>query len=211
MIYATLRGAGESYGDSNMCAGVVRDLNAREIAYRAEIRPIGTLTIGESEAHGRAALRSLDAEGEPWVGVAFSLGAYILGNHVMLDRPKNCKGVVLLADPLRHRSQCSNAGVSRGSWGLAGERWISGVPLHTFAIPDDPITACPGDNGLRQISDLITKRNQGIPGRWWDAWGTIEQAKKYLVDGRHVAYTGRMPGSTKTYIQAASEAVRAIR
>lgn len=206
-----VRGTGESLDDAQMLGGVTRGLdNVSDLKYRAEIRPIGMLRLPESEALGRAELRAEDAKGEPWVVVGFSLGAYIAGNYAMLDKPKNLKGVVLLADPLRHRGQCSNGGVSKNNWGLAGERWISapGLTVFSYAIPDDPITSCPGDNGLRQISDVVTGRNQGVPGRWWDAWGTIGQAKKYITDGRHVAYNERMPGSRETYIQAAAKAVR---
>ena len=209
MRIVTVRGAGEQRGGANMLSGVVRGLaDVVELDYPAEIAPIGTRSLAQSEVIGRAALRAIDALGQPWVAPAFSLGALTLGNFVVLDKPRNLRGVVLLADPLRHRNQVAHGGVVRTNFGLGGERFISGVEVHSFAIPDDPITSCPGDNGLRTIADLITGRRQPTPARWWDAWGTIEQAKKYLVGGRHTAYASeRMPGDSRTYVQAARDAL----
>lgn len=202
------RGAGEQAGPAQMLAGVTRGIEAIDLDYPAQIRPIGALTLAESVTRGRAALRAIDGLGQPWTLSGFSLGAYLAGEYVMLDKPKNLRGVVLLADPLRHRNQVAHGGVARTSFGLGGERFISGAQVHSFAIPDDPITSCPGDNGLRTIADLITGRRQPTPARWWDAWGTIEQAKRYLVGGRHTAYgSERMPGDSRTYVQAARDAL----
>lgn len=75
MKIVRVRGAGESMLD-NMCSGVTRGLtNVIELVYRAEIRPIGMLSYAESIADCRAALRRIDAQGEPFVIVCFSLGA----------------------------------------------------------------------------------------------------------------------------------------
>ena len=201
------RGAGESVGPNQMCGGVVRGLNWTALDYPAEIRPIGIRTLQESVQIGRAALRSHDALGGPWVAVGYSLGAYTLTEYVMLDRPKNCKGLVLLGNPLRPRGKCANAGVPGDRFGLAGEVPVAGVPVHDFSVPDDPISACPGDNGLRLIANGVTGRRQPDPVRWWDAFGTIEWGKKYLIGGRHTAYNERIPGSQQTYIQAARDAL----
>lgn len=206
----TVRGAGEDPGPNQMLGPVVRGMDSTSLQYPAQIRPIGTLSLAQSEQLGFAALRSYDALGGPWVGVGFSLGAYILGNFVMQEKPKNCKGIVLVADPLRARNQVSNGGVPANRFGLAGERLISGVPVKSFAIPDDPITSCPADNGLRTISDRVTGRRQPVPAGWWNAGATIDWALKYLVGGRHVAYGEKMPGSSKSYLTAAREAVEAM-
>lgn len=213
MMIVRVRGAGEPVGPNQMLAGVTRDLpgDIVDLDYRPEIRPIGTLRLPESVALGRAALRAIDALGIPWVAPAFSLGALTLGDYVMLDSPKNLRGVVLLADPLRHRNQCAHGGVPRTQFGIAGERLVSRVEVHSFAIPDDPITACPADNGIRIIANGVTGRQQPTPARWWDAFGTIDQIRKYLVDGRHVAYgSERMPGDSRTYVQAARDALRGM-
>lgn len=204
----TVRGAGESIGPNQMLGGVVRGLESTALDYPAEVRPIGVRTLQESVNLGRAALRSFDALGGPWVGVGYSLGAYALTEYVLLDRPKNCKGLVLLGNPLRPRGKCANAGVPGDRFGLAGEVPVAGVTVHDFSVPDDPISACPKDNGLRLISNAVTGRRQLDPARWWDAWGTIEWTKKYLVGGRHTAYaTERTPGSQLTYTQAARVAL----
>ncbi len=209
----TVRGTGESYGPHSMCGGVVSGLpTVVELDYRAEIRPIGLLRLPESAALGRAALRAQDGLGLPWVAVGFSLGAMILGDYVMLDRPKNLRGVVLLADPLRHRDQCAHGGVPRNHFGIAGERFVSGVPAHSFAIPDDPIASCPSDNGMRLISNQVASRAQPIPLRCvWDAGFTIQWVWKYAVDGRHVAYgSERVPGSQHTFVEAARSVVEGM-
>ncbi|ETD31535.1 hypothetical protein [Williamsia sp. D3] len=208
MLTVRVRGAGEPVGPNQMLAGVTQGMSdVIDLDFRPEIRPIGTLRLPESVVIGRAALRSIDALGRPWKASGFSLGAYILGEYVMLDRPKNLKGIVLLADPLRARNQIAHGGVPTNRFGLAGERFISGVPVHSFAIPDDPISSCPADNGLRLIANGVTGRRQPDPARWWDAFGTIEWAKKYLIGGRHNAYgSERMPGDSRTYVQAARDA-----
>lgn len=207
MMIVTVRGAGESYRD-NMCAAVVRGFsNVVELIYRAEIRPIGMLSYAESIADCRAALRRIDTLGEPFIIVCFSLGAAGAGDFVMFDKPRNCKGIILLADPLRDRKQCAHGGVPANSYGVGGERFISGVPVHSFAIPDDPITSCPADNGMRAIANAVTGRKQPENARWyWDVFYTFAWVWKYAAAGRHVAYTSdRMPGDRRTYVQAARD------
>ena len=200
----TVRGAGESIGPNQMLGGVVRGLESTALDYPAEVRPIGVRTLQESVNLGRAALRSFDALGGPWVGVGYSLGAYALTEYVLLDRPKNCKGLVLLGNPLRPRGKCANAGVPGDRFGLAGEVPVAGVTVHDFSVPDDPISACPKDNGLRTIAPYVTGRRQPTPAGWWNAGATIEWLLKYVgPTSRHVAYNERMPGSQLTYTQAA--------
>lgn len=212
MIIVRVRGAGEQAGPAQMLAGVTDGLaGVRDLDFRPEIRPIGTLRLPETVVRARAALRAIDALGVPWVAPGFSLGALILGEYVMLDQPKNLKGIVLLADPLRARNQIAHGGVPANRFGLAGERFISGVPVHSFAIPDDPITSCPADNGLRLIANGVTGRRQPDPARWWDAFGTIDWAKKYLIGGRHTAYgVEKVPGDSRTYVQAARDALKGM-
>ena len=210
MRIVSIRGAGEGYG-VNMCAGVVRGLDVHELVYPAEIRPIGTRTLGQSVEIGRAALRSIDTEGELYVIVAFSLGAYVASEFVMLDQPRNCKGLVLLGNPLRPRGHCAHGGVPAVRHGIAGEVPIVGVPVRNFTIPDDPISACPPDNGLRSISARVTGRRQPTPAQWWNAGATLDWLMRYLTGGRHTSYgTERMPGSDLTYVQAAAAAVRGM-
>ena len=207
MKIVAARGAGEAYRN-NMVMGALGGLkNVVELQYPAEVRPIGQRTLAESVVLARRAFNDIDAKGESWVGIAYSLGAYALTEYVLLDRPKNCKGLVLLGNPLRPRGKCANAGVPGDRFGLAGEVPVAGVPVHDFSVPDDPISACPGDNGLRLIANGVTGRRQPDPVRWWDAFGTIEWGKKYLIGGRHTAYNERIPGSQQTYIQAARDAL----
>ena len=202
-----VRGTGEA-----MSGGMLGPIDGEALPYRAEIAPIGSQSYSASVAQCRAALRAVDAQGEPWVGTAYSLGAAALGDYVMLDRPKHCLGIVLLADPLRARGQCANP-VPKDRWGVAGERPISGVPVRSFAIPDDPITACPGDNGMRLFANAVTGRQQPVqPRMLWDAGYTLAWFFRYLKqDSRHIVYgTERMPGDSRTYVEAARDAVNEL-
>lgn len=123
------------------------------------------------------------------------------------------RGVVLLADPLRARGQCAHAGVPADRYGVAGERPIGGVPVYSFAVPDDPITACPGDNGMRLFAAAVTGMSQPVqPRMLWDAGYTIAWMWRYLRgDSRHIVYgTERMPGDRRTYVEAARDVVRGL-
>lgn len=201
-----VRGTGES-----MSQNMLSLIDGEALPYRAEIAPIGTQSYTASVTQLRAALRAVDAQGQPWVGVGYSLGAGGLGDFVMLDAPKHCKGIVLVADPLRARGQVSNGGVPKDRFGVAGERPISGVPVRSFAIPDDPITACPSDNGMRMFATAVTGRRQVVhPRMVWDAGYTIAWLWKYLQgNSRHIVYgTEPMPGDRRTYMEAARDAVQ---
>lgn len=202
-----VRGTGEA-----ISGGMLGPIDGEALPYRAEIAPLGTQSYSASVAQCRAALRAVDAQGESWVGTAYSLGAAALGDFVMLDRPKHCLGIVLLADPLRARGQCANP-VPKDRWGVAGERRISGVPVHSFAIPDDPITACPGDNGMRLFANVVTGRQQPVqPRMLWDTGYTITWLWKYLRagDSRHIVYGSEKLSDGRTYVEAASDAVREL-
>lgn len=202
-----VRGTGEA-----MSGGMLGPIDGEALPYRAEIAPLGTQSYSASVAQCRAALRAVDAQGEPWVGAAYSLGAAALGDFVMLDRPKHCLGIVLLADPLRARGQCANP-VPADRWGVAGERPISGVPVRSFAIPDDPITSCPGDNGMRLFANAVTGRQQPVqPRMLWDAGYTIAWLWKYLLagDSRHIVYGSEKLADGRTYVEAARDAVREL-
>ncbi|UZF57723.1 hypothetical protein LH935_06975 [Gordonia polyisoprenivorans] len=184
----------------------------QELVYRNEIAPIGTQSYAASVLACRAALRAVDARGEPWAGVGYSLGAAGLGDYVMLDHPQHCVGIVQLADPLRARGQCSNP-VPKDRWGVAGERTISGVPVYSFAIPDDPITSCPGDNGMRLFANAVTGRQQPVqPRMLWDAGYTIAWLWKYLRagDSRHIVYGSEKLADGRTYVEAARDVVREL-
>lgn len=201
-----LDGTGESQSGRNMLSSIAGE----SLPYINEIRPIGMRTYAESVADARRRLREIDAEGEPYVLPAYSLGAAAAGDFVQLDRPKFCRGVVLLSDPKRHRKQCSNKGVSGGNWGVAGERFIDHVPCYTFTIPDDPISACPGNNGMRQIANRITGLQQPI-GDVWNLSYTWQWVWKYLVDGRHVAYNERVQHDSRSYLDLVRAAVEELR
>lgn len=200
-----LDGTGESQSGRNMLSSIAGE----SLPYINEIRPIGMRTYAESVADARRRLREIDAEGEPYVLPAYSLGAAAAGDFVQFDRPKFCRGVVLLSDPKRHRKQCSNKGVSGGNWGVAGERFIDHVPCYTFTIPDDPISACPGDNGMRQIASRITGLPQPLPAQWWNAGYTMQWLWKYLVDGRHTSYGVERNGGS-TYLELVKRAVEGL-
>lgn len=217
------RGTSEAYR-SNMIMGALKDFAGSveivEAEYPAEIRPLGTHTLTQSLRLLRQWLKDFDAKGEPWVGVGYSLGAMGLGDSIEKDGIQHCLGIVQIADPLRSRTQYSNRGVSPNSWGCAGERRITHAKWESFAIPDDPITSCPGDNGFRSIADLVTGLHQPLPAQWWNAGATLDQVMKYLLgnpntnpdDGfhlsRHVAYgVEKMPYDSRTYMQAAADVV----
>lgn len=202
-----VRGTGEA-----VTGGMLGSIEGDQLPYRAEIAPIGSQSYSASVAQCRAALRAVDAQGEPWVGTAYSLGAAALGDYVMYDHPQHCLGIVLLADPLRARGQCANP-VPKDRWGVAGERPIAGVPVHSFAIPDDPITACPGDNGMRLFANAVTGRQQPVqPRMLWDAGYTIAWLWKYLRagDSRHIVYGSERLADGRTYVEAARDAVREL-
>lgn len=202
-----VRGTGESMGSRQMLGLIDGD----DLGYRAEIAPIGTQSYAASVASARRVLREVDGQGEPWVGVGYSLGAAALGDFVMFDRPRHCLGIVLLADPLRARGQCANP-VPADRWGVAGERRISGVPVHSFAIPDDPITSCPGDNGMRLFANAVTGRQQPVqPRMLWDAGYTLAWFFRYLKqDSRHIVYGSEKLADGRTYVEAARDAVKEL-
>lgn len=209
MKVIAVRGAGEEYRH-NMTMSALRGMpSVSELSYPASIAPIGLRTYAESVSLGRGALRAIDADGEPWVGAAYSLGAAVLGDFVQYDRPRNCRGIVLLSDPKRHANQVSHKGVPKGNWGIAGQRFIDRVPCYSYTIPDDPISALPGDNGMRQIAQQVTGLMQPLPARWWDAGYTIHWLLKYTTGGRHTAYgTERINGST--YLQSVKAMVEGL-
>ncbi|QFP96638.1 endolysin [Gordonia phage Denise] len=197
-----LRGAGEALGGRNMLSSIPGE----DLPYLAEIRPLGMHSYAESVADARRRLRELDAEGKPYVLVGYSLGAAAAGDFVQHDRPRNCKGIVLLSDPKRHANQVSHKGVPRNQWGIAGQRLITHVQCYSFTIPDDPISALPGDNGMRQIAQQVTGLQQPLPARWWDAGFTLHWLLKYTTGGRHTAYgSERING--RTYLEAVWMAV----
>lgn len=110
-------------------------------------------------------------------------------------------------------------GESMGSRQMLGlidgdDRPIGGVPVYSFAVPDDPITACPGDNGMRLFATAVTGMSQPVaPRMLWDAGYTIAWMWKYLRagDSRHIVYgTERMPGDRRTYVEAARDVVRGL-
>lgn len=206
MRVVKLRGAGESLGGRNMLSSVAGE----DLPYQAEIRPIGLGTYAESVADARRRLREVDAAGEPYVLTAYSLGAAAAGDFVQYDRPRNCRGIVLLSDPKRHANQVSHKGVPKGNWGIAGQRFIDRVPCYSYTIPDDPISALPGNNGLRQIANRVTGLQQPI-GDVWNLGYTWQWAWKYLVDGRHVAYNERVQQDSRSYIDLVRLAVERFR
>ncbi|MCX2753065.1 hypothetical protein [Gordonia sp. 4N] len=199
-----LRGAGEALGGRNMLSSIPGE----DLPYLAEIRPIGIHTYAESVRDARTQLAAVEASGEPYVLVGYSLGAAAAGDFVQYDRPRNCAGIVLLSDPKRHANQVSHKGVPKGNWGIAGQRFIDQVPCYSYTIPDDPISACPGNNGMRQIASSITGIPQD-PGQWWNAGYTLQWLWKYAAGGRHTAYgTERINGVT--YLQSVKTMVEGL-
>jgi hypothetical protein len=128
-------------------------------------------------------LAVVDQDGAPYILVGYSLGAAAAGDFVQYDRPKHCRGVVLIADPKRHRRQVANKGVNPNNWGIAGERFIDAVQCYSLSIPDDPISALPGNNGMRMIADRVTGLRQPLPSQWWNAGYTLDWLHRYLVVG----------------------------
>ncbi|WP_157226759.1 hypothetical protein [Gordonia soli] len=168
---------------------------------------MGTRTYAESITDIRKRLGVIDARGEDYILIGYSLGAAGVGDFLEYDRPRHCRGIILIADPKRHRAQCSNPGVPANRWGVAGERKITRVPWWSYSIPDDPISALPGDNGNRVTASKVTGLPQPTPARWWDAGYTLDWLWRYTVGGRHTAYgRERVAGSTITYLQAATRA-----
>lgn len=208
MRVVKLRGTGESLGGPGMLSPIEGD----DLAYTAEIRPIGLRSYAESVSDARRQLAVVDGDGAPYILVGYSLGAAAAGDFVQYDRPKHCRGVVLVADPKRHRRQCANKGVNPNNWGIAGERFIDAVQCYSLSIPDDPISALPGNNGLRMIADRVTGLRQPLPSQWWNAGYTLDWLHRYLVGGRHTSYgVERMAGNGgRTYIEHAHSIVEGL-
>jgi len=223
MKIIVVRGTGESYVHNMIMDALVGVSNVVELDYPAQIRPIGMLTLQQSETAGRRALAAQDQVGEPWFGIGYSLGAMTLGDFVQLDDPQHCVGIAQLADPLRSYDQVSNAGVDPRSWGCAGQRKIATVACHSFAIPDDPIASCPGTSGFRNIADMVTGLSQPTPETIMGVADTMTEIERYLVGNpnldlgdsfhlsRHCAYgVENMPGAAVTYTQAVRALVDAL-
>ena len=204
MRVVKLRGTGETVGRNMLSL-----IPGEDVPYRAEIAPVGTQPYRASIADAVARVRLIDSEGAPFVLVGYSLGAAAAGD-AAAGGLKYCRGVVLLADPLRVRGVCANGGVPQSRHGIAGERPVPGR-VWSFSIPDDPISACPGDNGMRLIADRVTGRRQPPPVQWWNAGYTLDWINRYLGT-RHTAYgIEPMPGDRRTYVQAARDVVAGIR
>ena len=237
----TLRGTGEPFqsmsgvygaqpedNDFNMTDDIVRA--ARELGvghypvnYYASIAPAGGLKrFDESYYNGWNAAARADAEGIPTIWVGYSLGALILGDLAAAGELNNCIGMVLLADPTRHRSQVGNAGVPKNNFGCVGERKIpEHIPLSSKVAPDDPIGSLPDENGFRLLAQAVT----GIPQSWnlgyVNLGAMLDAVAKYLGTpgfgpqrpkaSRHVIYnTENEPGLNMTYTKAAGVFVQGI-
>lgn len=201
-LVVRVRGTGESLG-RNMLSAVPGE----ELVYPAEIRPIGLRSYQESVSAAVSALREVDARGEPWVGVGYSLGAAALGDAAALGF-KHCRGVVLVADPWRPRGKCAHRGVSATRYGCAGERDIRSVPAAWLAIPDDPITSCDAGDGFRLLANVVTVRQQRLlPSMYWDVPALVSSVARYLGT-RHTAYGyERVRDDSRTYVQLAADLV----
>ena len=224
MKILTVRGTGEPMGAASMIGTALAGIaNVVELPYAAQIRPVGWQTLGQSVAQARQLIGQQDQVGEPWFGVAYSLGALTLGDAVAQDDLQHCVGVALIADPMRAASQCSNGGVDPSVYGCAGSRPISGVNWHQFAIPDDPITSCPPGSGFRNVADMVTGSNQQVAPSFAGFADTMTEIERYLIGtpnlnpaddfhlSRHCAYPfENMPGTTQTYMQAVRALVEAL-
>ena len=211
-LYAA-RGTGEPYG-ANMLSNVTRLLDRdvftiREIVYPAAISGAGGLeSWQESAATFRAFMdRELSAK-RPWMGVGYSLGALCLGDLVGTLPLSQCKGIGLLADPRRHRTQYYGSRKPSG-WGIAGERFVGrgDYPVWSLTEPGDPISELPGDNGWRNVAMLLGFGKQPRPARDWDMAYSFEWLSHYPPLGnRHTNYHREVfPGTRKKYTEVMAD------
>lgn len=242
IVVRSMRGTGEPYqnvrgvygaqpgnNQGNMMDDVVRAAYAEGVAhipvdYYASIAPAGGMKMFHETYHDGWRKASLaDAEGVPTIWIGYSLGALILGDLLAAGELANCIGMILFADPLRHRVQIDNTGVDRAFYGAAGARWIPNLtqPVYSFSAPDDPISALSAGNGFRLLAQIVTGAPQPWNVGYLDMAATIAACQRYLgtpsIAGahakisRHVCYgVERMPGSTMTYTKAGAAAAATI-
>lgn len=203
------RGNSEQY-KTNMLSNTTKLLDREvfdivEVVYPAAINGAGGMeTWQESEAQFRAFMnRELSAK-VPWMGLGYSQGALYMGNLVGQSKLSMCKGIGLLADPKRHRTQYFGSRRPAG-WGIAGERFVGNgdYPVWSLTEPNDPISELPGDNGWRNVAMMLGLGKQPTPARAWDMAYTFQWLSYYPpIGNRHTNYhREKFPQSTKTYTQ----------
>ncbi|UVF61440.1 lysin B [Gordonia phage DalanDe] len=201
------RGTGEQFGAASMYTNVTTRLDRTifdvvEVPCIAEIRPIGTRTIQESMNSFISWMDANKDPKKPWMGGGYSLHALSMGNYVGQKKLSTCKGIGLLADPGRHRTQFHGPRVP-GGWGIAGERLVGykgGYPVWSMTEPNDPISELPGDNGLRNLVPFVGLPRQPAPRRAADMAYTWQWFGYYFPGNRHVNYHAERPqGGTETY------------
>lgn len=189
-----LRGTGEMLG-----TGMLKSIKGINVAYRAEIAPIGSLSFQQSLDDGVAMMHSNSAlvgDG-PYFAVGYSLGCCVITEFLRRNPKSPCRGAVLIANPF-------------GRKGIAGWRPIpTNFRVAEFAIPDDPIASLPQSDGLRAFASAITGIPQTPQLAWLNPGPTIASAWRYTVGGRHTAYGVEKFAGQSTYVDAAREQLRA--
>ncbi|MEV0294516.1 alpha/beta fold hydrolase [Nocardia sp. NPDC050710] len=172
------------------------------------------VAYADSVAAGRSALiNAIESTPHRVILAGYSQGAAIAGDVAAeIGRGElahlEVVACALIADPLRPAD--SYLGADPGGYGIAGQRWVPGIPTYWVAAQGDPITALPAGNPLRLIADLSAYFSLSDPEaalrwgqslidvaarrqlqRWWSprnwrSWaGAIAYARGYLFDGRH--------------------------
>lgn len=198
------RGNGEQFGGPSMCTNVTRLLDksvfdVREVNYNAFVQtgyqiPLRSFNSWMTDNKNGT---------KPWMGLGYSLGAVLMGDHVGTLNLSMCKGVGLIADGRRHRMQYYGPRRPAG-WGIAGERLVGNgkYPVWSMTEPNDSISELPGDNGLRNLAPFLGFPKQPQPAREIDAFYSMQWLGYYFPGNRHTNYAvEKVPGSQQTYTQ----------
>lgn len=228
MLALLARGTGETIGN-NMVTKVGELLNkdlydVLEVPYRAEIAPIGSLSMSQSIANFKARADAIirnqvvapSGGHTGWIGVGFSLGAAALGDYVGVLPLSQCRGIGLLSDPRRCRSV-----YMQGNWkaptgfGIAGQRAVGrGYPVFSYTAPGDPISDARPNAGIRYLAQAMgLPAETQAPASLFTAWadpGLATDLFNYGPGARHTCYSIEKFKDGLTYVQHLAKMLNAL-
>lgn len=228
IVVLSLPGTGAPSGGDGITEDFHRHLDSsrydcRIVPYAAAFGVGGNIAFADSRKTGRTALlAAMDAlpSGTEVILGGYSQGAVIAGDLAReidagdLSVHVRIVAAALIADGYRpHGYGLTPPGqpLAEG-YGIAGERYLSGVPFPVFWVSawGDPIASLPAGNPLRTVADLtqyysirtpetavkwgasvLDAVTQGRLQDWWrpDKWqrwnSAIAFARGFLFDGRH--------------------------
>lgn len=214
------RGTGNPMGN-NMCTFVAARLDkkifyVKESPFAASIAPVGGRLTMQQSIDQFAEMADAEMRARvPWMGIGYSLGAMAMGNFVGTHALSMCKGIGLIADPLRHRDQIYGprkpGTLAVPQYGIAGERKVgrpTGYPVWSMSELNDPISECPEDNGMRMFSSMMGSA-KAKPRRVAD-WAYTAQWVGYYAGNRHTNYgVEKVPGTNVSYVQRLADLMNA--